>query len=360
MKRFIDCIIPFTACNLRCPYCYITHTKSWGDSLPQFRYTAEQIGRALSVERLGGVSLVNLCGDGETLLPPEVTDILYQILKNGHYVMLVTNGTLSTRMDNIIKMPQDYLKRLLIKFSYHYLELDKREWLDIFFNNVEKARKAGCSISVELTPSDDAIPSIEKILSLCRQRTGAPCHVTVARDESLDNLPLLTRYSRTDYEHIWNVFQSDLFQFKMSVFGEKRREYCYAGLWSGVLNLLTGEFRQCYKGLYLQNIFENPEKPISFLPIGHHCPEPYCYNAHAFLTLGIIPSVPAPTLAQMRNRICDDGSEWLTPEMKDFLNKKLCDENREVSSREKCVYEIMRRYNAGKLKGRQKINSFFQ
>ena len=74
MKRFIDCVIPFRTCNLRCPYCYITHTKSFGEKLPVFPYSAEHIGRSLSAERLGGISLINLCGEGETLLPPEVGD----------------------------------------------------------------------------------------------------------------------------------------------------------------------------------------------------------------------------------------------------------------------------------------------
>ena len=226
MKRFIDCLIPFQTCNLRCHYCYITQTKSFGQKLPVFPYGADHIGRALSVERLGGASLINICGEGETLLPPEVVGIVHAILKQGHYVMVVTNGTVAKRFDEIAALPADCLDRLFIKFSFHYLELKKRGWLDLFFDNVQKIRKAGASFSVELTPSDEMIPHIDDAMALCRARVGAPCHVTVARDETRPELTILTRHSPAEYREIWNRFDSDLFRFKMSVFGEKRREFC--------------------------------------------------------------------------------------------------------------------------------------
>ncbi len=342
MKRFIDCVIPFTTCNLRCNYCYITHNKSWGEKLPVFCYSADYIGRALSVKRLGGVSLINICGDGETLLPPEMPEIIYSILKNSHYVMVVTNGTMTKRFEEMAKLPPDFLNRLLIKFSFHYLELKRKNLLDTFFDNVQKMRNAGCSISLELTPSDEMIPYIDDAISLCRKKAGAIFHVTVARNEKNPSLSLLTKYTRADYEKIWSRFNSNLFNFKMQVFGEKRYEYCYAGFWSGVLNLVTGELKQCYHGEFLQNIFEDTERPIKFTPLGCHCPEPHCYNAHAFMTLGVIPSIPTPRFAEMRNRRCDDESEWLTPNMKSLLEKKLGDENKELTRVEKQFYNMAR------------------
>lgn len=328
MKRFIDCVIPFRTCNLRCEYCYITHTKSWGAKLPVFPYGADHIGRALSAERLGGISLINLCGEGETLLPPEVVGIVRAILKQGHYVMVVTNGTVSKRFDEIVTLPREYLDRLLIKFSYHYLELKKRNWLDVFFGNVQRVRQAGGSVSVELTPSDEMIPHINDAVAICRARVGAVCHVTVARDERNPNLSVLTGRRMEEYRDIWSGFDSQLFRFKLSVFGEKRREYCYAGLWSGTLDLVSGELRQCYHAARIQNIFEDVGSPIRFSPVGFHCPEPHCFNAHAFMTLGVIPSFRAPHYADMRNRVCDDGSEWLKPNMKAFLSRKLDAANR--------------------------------
>lgn len=306
--------------------------------MPVFKHDADRIGRALSIERLGGVSLINICGEGETLLPPEIVGIIRSLLECGHYVMVVTNGTVSKRFDEIADISANCLDRLLIKFSFHYSELLRKGWIDAFFSNVWKIKSAGASISVELTPCDDLVPHIADILLLCKKRVGAPCHVTVARDERDPALPILTRYPRADYESIWGRFQSDLFGFKMNVFGQKRNEFCYAGLWSGVLDLVTGQLKQCYSGSKLQNIFEDTECPIRFTPLGPHCQQPHCYNAHAFMTLGVIPSVACPRFAEMRNRICDDGSEWLRPAMKDFLGGRLADENPAASwmERQRC------------------------
>jgi hypothetical protein len=349
MKRFIDCLIPFQTCNLRCHYCYITQTKSFGQKLPVFPYGADHIGRALAADRLGGVSLINVCGEGETLLPPEVVGIVHEILKQGHYVMVVTNGTIAKRFDEIAALPADCLERLLIKFSFHYLELQKRGWLDLFFNNVQKVRQAGASISVELTPSDEMIPHVDDAIAICRERAGAPCHVTVARDERNPELAILTGRSKAEYQHIWERFDSALFRFKLKVFGEKRREFCYAGLWSGTLDLVSGNLRQCYRGGTIQNVYENLDRPIPFQPIGRHCPEPHCYNAHAFMTLGVIPSVRTPRFAEMRDRICADGSEWLKPGFKAFISRKLGDENREWSRLERLRFEICRAWDASRI-----------
>ena len=350
MKRFIDCVIPFRTCNLRCHYCYITHTKSWGAKLPVFSHSAEHIGRALSVERLGGVSLINICGEGETLLPPEVVGIVHEILKQGHYVMVVTNGTVSKRFDEIAALPADCLDRLMIKFSFHYLELKKRGWLDLFFNNVAKIRAAGASISVELTPSDEMIPHIDEAIALCQARVGAACHVTVARDERNPDLSILTGHSKPEYQKIWDRFDSELFRFKMSVFGIKRREFCYAGLWSGTLDLVSGNLRRCYRGGTIQDIYEDLDRPIPFHPIGCHCPEPHCFNAHAFMTLGVVPSVRTPPFAEMRNRTCADGSEWLTPGFKAFISRKLGDENQEWSWLSERMFELKSHWNRWSIK----------
>ena len=350
MKRFIDCVIPFRTCNLRCPYCYITHTKSFGEKLPVFPYSAEHIGRSLSAERLGWISLINLCGEGETLLPSEVPGIVRAILEQGHYVMVVTNGTVSKRFEELAALPGELLDRLMIKFSFQYLELKRLGWFDRFFDNVRKMRSAGASISVELTPSDEMIPCIEDALMQCRERVGAACHVTVARDETTRELKILTAHDREEYRKIWNRFDSDLFRFKLGVFGQKRREFCYAGLWSGTLDLVTGDLKQCYCEKPIQNLYADLARPVRFFPVGPHCSLPHCYNAHVFMTLGLVPSIPTPPFAEMRNRVCADGTEWLTPRMKAFLCQKLGGENREWGRLEKQRVELRRTWAASRLR----------
>ena len=329
---------------MRCSYCYITQHRLFEGPLPTFKFSPEHVRKALSKERLGGICLINLCGGGETLLSKEIVDYARELLQEGHYVMIVTNGTVSKRFDDFSIFPEELKKRLFFKFSYHYLEFKKRGLFDMFFNNIRKVRDAGCSFSLELTPSDDAISYIDDIKQLAIKELGAANHVTIARDEKEDDkLPMMTHLPRKEYIDTWGVFKSPLFEYKLKIFGQKRTDFCYAGDWSFYLNLVTGEMSQCYQSYFTANIFEDISQPIPFKAIGNNCKEHHCYNGHAFLTLGNIPS-EAPTFAEMRNRKCADGTEWLQPEMKAFMSTKLKESNEEYSvwQKIKTNYEIQK------------------
>lgn len=144
IKRFIDCYVPVTTCTLRCHYCYITHQRLFSNKLPKFKYEADVLKRALTQERLGGTCMFNFCGGGETLLPPEMPSFIKAVLGNGHYVMVVTNATVSKRFDEIIGMlSAEECSRLFFKFSFHYLELKKRKLLDKFLRISIKLEKQG-------------------------------------------------------------------------------------------------------------------------------------------------------------------------------------------------------------------------
>ena len=336
IKRFIDCYVPVTGCTLRCHYCYITQHRLFDAKLPKFKYTPEHVRKALSRERLGGTCLINLCGGGETLLPPEVPAYAKALLEEGHYVMIVTNATVDKRFDEIAAFPPELTKRLFFKFSYHYMELKKRNLLDRFFSNIRKVRDAGCSFTLEATPSDELIPYINEMKQAAIDNVGAINHITVGRDERDPvRLPILTSMSKDEYKRTWESFNSSFFDYKMSIFEIKRKEFCYAGDWSFYLNLATGIMTQCYCSYYSQNIFEDPKKPIRFKAIGNNCNQHHCYNGHAFLVLGNIPELKAPTYGEIRNRTCADGSEWLKPEMKHFMSTRLYQSNKEYSPFEK-------------------------
>ena len=332
IKRYIECHVPVTTCTLRCSYCYITQHRLFEGPLPAFRYSPEHVRKALSKERLGGPCLINLCGAGETLLAKEVVEYARAFLEEGHYVMIVTNGTISKRFDDIASFPAHLNKHLFFKFSYHYLEFQKRGLFDVFFNNIRKVRDAGCSFTLELTPSDDAIPYIDEIKQRAIAELGAPNHVTIARDERTKNrLPMLTQLSRQDYIDTWKTFNSALFDYKLTIFGHKRREFCYAGDWSFCVNLATGKMKQCYRTYYRADIFRDISRPIPFRAIGNCCKEQHCYNGHSLIVLGDIPSQSTPTYAQLRNRQSLDGSEWLRPEMKSFMSTRLKESNTEYT-----------------------------
>lgn len=58
--------------------------------------------------------MFNLCADGETLLSSQVVEYIRAILEQGHFVMVVTNGTMTKRFDEIIKFPAHLLSHLFL------------------------------------------------------------------------------------------------------------------------------------------------------------------------------------------------------------------------------------------------------
>lgn len=324
IKRFIECTVPVTKCNLKCSYCYIIQEGRRAGEPAKFKFSPEHIGKALSKERLGGACYISICGSGETLIPEEMPQIVGQILKQGHYVNITTNGTINSRIDEIAALPADLLKRLHFAFSFHYLELLRLNKLEDFFDNVKKVWNAGCSYLVQINLCDEYIPYLEEMKALCESKTGAAPQVAATRNELTKNITLFTKYPAEKYIEHGKSYKSRLFDFTMNHFMVKRKEFCYAGDWSFKLYLDSGVMLKCYNSKSRQNIFKNLQRPIKFNAIGHHCRSPYCVNASHFLSLGVIPELSAPSYADLRDR---PTAHWYTPEMKEFLNGKLCDHN---------------------------------
>lgn len=324
VKKFIECIVPVTICNLKCSYCYVIQENRRTEVLPVFLKDAEFIGHALSKERLGGTCYISICGAGETLIPKEMTDIVRNILAQGHYVNITTNGTISKRFDEIALFPMEFLLRLHLAFSLHYLELKHRDMINVFFSNIQKMRNAGCSFTVQFNLCDEYIPYLEEIDLICRERVGAPPQVAATRDVRSNEIKLLTKLSREEYYNLGSRFHSPLFDFTMKNFMVKRNEFCCAGAWSFNLNLCDGDMKSCYDSDHHQNIYEDINRPIVCEPIGKKCNSPYCGNSSHFMSLGIIPSISTPSYARLRNRM---EAGWYTPEMDRFLNGRLYQSN---------------------------------
>ena len=330
LKKFIDVNVPVTTCTLRCHYCYITHHRLFGGPLPKFSYSPELFRKALSQKRLGGQCMFNFCGNGETLLVPEITDYIKALLDEGHFVMIVTNATVDRAFDKMEEWPKECLERLFFKFSYHYLELKKRNLFQRFFRNIRRMRDAGASFTLEATPSDELEPSIDEMKRQSLQEVGAWCHITVPRSEKdMSRLPLLSKHSPEEFYKIWHSFNSPFFDYKFSVFGQKQKGFCHGGEWSYYLTMENNSctVRQCYYSYVDQDLFEAIDRPLKDIPIGNHCAMPHCFNAHAWLTFGAIAERNDPTYDIMRNRTCADGTEWLKPRMKSFMQQRLRDNN---------------------------------
>lgn len=340
IKRFFECLIPVTACNLKCSYCYIIQRDNRNMKMPELKYSPEIIGKGLSKERLGGICYFSICGAGETLVPHETIEVAYELLKQGHYVNITTNGTLSKRFDEILEFPKEYLSRIHFAFSLHYLELLRINKLYVFFENVNKMKEAGCSVLVQINLCDEYIPYWDEIKRICVKRVGAVPQVAATRKENdlTKNIELLTKKTDREYEQIGKQYKSPLFDFTMKNFGVKQKNFCYAGDWSGTLNLGTGVLTRCYGSMIKQDIFKDVSKPIRFQAIGCHCKSLFCMNSSHFLSLGVIPELDTPTYASLRNR---EEAQWYSEELKAFLSGKLGDNNCDYSMLQKFKSELL-------------------
>lgn len=338
MKRIFLFGIPLSVCNLRCRYCYLTKRESSFEGVvPEMRYSPEEIAHAMRQERVGGPSFFNLCADGETLILPGIERYAELLAREGHYIELVTNMTLPKRVDKVLDLGKDALSHIEFKCSFHWQQLKERGLLETFADNVNRAWEAGASVNVEVTPTDELVPEIEELKAFSMEHFGALPHLSIARDDSTGGIDRLTNMSLDEYNATWSSFDSGFWNFKSTIFGKRQTGFCYAGAWAYVVDMTTGEARQCYNGSGLGNIFANPDVPLLEKPIGR-CPIAHCYNGHALLTLGLIPGCTDVRYGDIRDRVRPDGTHWLQPELKAFFNEKVSDNNEEIPERAKAKY----------------------
>lgn len=323
LHRFIACYLPEENCNLRCSYCYIQQNGSFRSREP-FLYSPQFIRRALGSTRLGGTAFINICGGGETLLYSELPALVAELLKEGHYVQLVTNGTVTKAVRELLRLSKEEAGHLFFKFSLHYKELcTKGGLLERFAENVRLVNQSPASFTIEMVPSDEMEAQIEEIKRFSMEQFGAMPHLTVPRDETTKEFRLLSKRTKEEFCAVWQSFDSALFAFKMGNVNVRRSENCQAGRLSYVLNLGTGELQQCNGNRSIGNIYQDITLPFPEEPVNSHCMLPYCFNCHAYLTLGVIPEVTAPTYYEVRDRERADGSHWIKEEMRRFFIQRL-------------------------------------
>lgn len=334
LVKFVECLVPISACNLRCSYCYVIQENRRDTKANLWRCDPEKIGEAFNPNRWGGIMLVNLCGFGETLIPKEMPKIIYNILKQGHYVNVTNNGTMSKRFDEIIQYPPAILHRLCFSFSFHYIELKKKGLLREFVENVKKVKNAECSYIIQLNLADEYIDCIEEIKEFCMVHFGTLPQIALTRKEGKE-YEIYTNYSEEKYIEIGRSFNSPLFDFTCKNFRVKRKEFCYAGKWSYKLDLASGDLKSCYFSAPHYNIYKNIHERIPANTIGNNCKNSYCVNSSHFMSLGIIPEIQCPTYCSLRER-----DAWYTKEMREFLEQKLYDNNKQYSENEKRIVNI--------------------
>ena len=337
VKKLIMLQIPTSICNFRCHYCYLSQRKkSFQGKQADLKYSPEYVAKALSPERMGGICFINACAEGETLLTKDIDKYFKALVEEGHYLEIVSNMTATPMIEKILSWNRELLSRVEFKCSFHFLELKQRNMLELFARNVNRVWEAGASANVEMVPSDELIPYINEIKQFSLKNFGALPQLTIARDDRTKGIVKLTELSDEEYQKTWESFNSNFWEFKKTIFGVKQTGFCYAGLWMISVSLASGNATACYYKP-IGNIFENLETPLPDKPIGK-CPIAHCFNGHAFMTFGLIPNCTNVRYGDIRNRIKSDGTEWLQPELKEFFNSRLTDNNEAWSKQQRKEY----------------------
>lgn len=326
MKRFIECLVPDSFCNFKCSYCYVQQQARKSKKRIYTQYSPSYIAKALSPDRLGGVSYISITGLGETLIQEKVVQIVHEILKTGNYVNITTNGTLDKRFEQLLDFDKNLLRHLNISFSCHYVELKKHNMVNRFFSNIDKVRSAGCSFVLQINLVDEYLPYWDEIKSVSLERVGALPQVALTRKENYPGYRIMTDGTVENYVKKGREMESPLFEFTLRNFNKQQNGYCYAGSWAATLDLYTGKMTACYGQGIHQNIYHDLNAPIVFKPLGCCCAD-YCVNSSHFLSLGVIPQISTPSYAELRNRVI---AAWYNEELESFFSKKLNGENERV------------------------------
>lgn len=296
IKHFA-CALGKSACNIHCNYCYIDYRDKTDDINMKFSHSIPYMIKALSKDRLGGVAFFDMCSDGETLLKPGIIELVHGLLKEGHYVCLITNGTLTSILEKILDISIECRKRLLFHFSLHYLELKKKLLLNTYFNNVNMVKESGASVSMSLVGCDEYIPYIDEIKRIAIENVGAAPYITAVRAaESYKYNQFVLGGEKTweEYIDIWKGFPGKSLEMRTRTIG-KLCEKCYAGISSGFINLDSGYLVSCVPGIYLDNIYDDIKRKISFLKDSHECKWGYCSHNAFFMSGREIDGKKLPT-----------------------------------------------------------------
>ena len=117
IHRFIDVnLVGTTSCNLRCEYCYVWRKLGFHGENKLSNHSVSELCEGLSNDRTGGSCFINMCARGETMLADGIVELTRGLLQQGHYVSIVTNATITKRIEDILCFPQELLKGYFLKF----------------------------------------------------------------------------------------------------------------------------------------------------------------------------------------------------------------------------------------------------
>ena len=297
IKYDITVYVPGTVCNMRCEYCYITQCIDENHSLKvNLKYPLETMIRAFSPKRLGGLANVTVIGSGETLFCKEVIPFVKGLLEFGHVVSLVTNVTITKRLDEILNFERKLMRRLIIKGSCHWDELVRLKKLDTYFDYLRKFREVGANISPFLVICSSYYKQFEEIHDRFIKELGdvpdcSPCLIMPTNE--------LIRGAQfyVDPPLDENFLKKEKLLFNSKVFDtcvkwldiDPQKIFCYAGKWSFIVNLESGRVRKCHRCPSETDFFVDLENMPKLEAIGSNCQTNSCSLQYNFIGEGLIP-----------------------------------------------------------------------
>ena len=323
IQRYVQGTFRTSGCNLNCSYCYLKMKGAKNNGTP-FPYGIEHIAKALSVSRWG-YCYISLTGDGETLLSEEVVDLAYLLLKEGHYINIINNGTQTHSFKHMSELfDEDCISRTMLTFSFHYVELCKKNLLNQFFSNIRFMRDRGFTVYIHMVLNDDYIQHCDEIKQLCLKEVGFLPQLGMIRDESDRNKERrISQYSQENFYGIADVFQSPYFEMQKDLYEFNCTEhYCYAGRLGVLLNFTSGTMRQCVANDNPVNVFEDIDMEIPFQEVGFNCQSPWCYCS-TFQVLGMVADKNYPSFRTIFEK---GNNPYISDVMKSALDVKLADE----------------------------------
>lgn len=316
-----SCELGSCVCNLKCSYCYVDFYDPELKDNSHFHHSVDFMLKALSPQRLGAFAFFNMCGEGETLLKPGIIELVYGLLSMGHYVGLITNGTVTPKVEELIGFPNDLKKRLLVQNSLHYIELKNQNKLSVYFENVHKLREGEISVSVTMPGSDIYLNYKDEIKNVCLENLGVVPAISPIRkmEEKGIGFPNGSEYEWDKYIQTWSDFNSKAIDMRTGTL-DKIQIPCYAGVSSGWINLSTGELRSCVPGEELDNIYDDINRNIKFRSSPRNCPYEYCSHSGLYLSGRTNEGKLLPTWYDMWDKIDLNGKHLIGEELRKATN----------------------------------------
>lgn len=323
MTKYVGINISENTCNLDCLYCYL-QLDPYRRSINLNRknpHIAKFIRWRLSKDNLGGSCLIGITGSGETFYADGLEELCIELLKEGHYLHIVTNGLLTSKIQSLIVNAGEYAKNIIFKLSFHYLELLRRGLLEQFVETVRTIEQSYSSYTIELMPHDELVPYIDDVIEFSKTNFGALPQLTIGRDDG-NKAKLLTEMRYDEYVKTFGIFKSEMFDIRMKMYFQKGRK-CQAGSKSFFFDLYTGHINRCLFHEDVGNLYYDGIDKLELLPVGDYCKLDYCFNCHVYATLGIVPVDDVPSYMTIRDRTMINGHHWIKEDMRRYLDVKL-------------------------------------